>query len=96
MSEQPTPLSPDALVAKFKQDGRIVLRIKVIPKSSFNAFVGLLADGTVKTRIAAVPEKGKANEELISFLAEEFGVSKHNVTIISGSSDPLKLVRIEK
>lgn len=91
-----TPLSPDALVDKFRSEGRIVIRVKVIPKSSFNAIVGLLSDGTLKVRIAATPEHGKANEELISFLAEEFGTHKQSITILSGATDQLKLVKIEK
>ena len=91
-----TPPSPASLYAEFQKTGRLTLRIKVIPKSSFNAIVGLLADGTVKIRIAATPEKGRANEELIAFLAEDFGTSKDKVKIISGAADPLKLVRLEK
>lgn len=84
------------IFAQFEESGRVVLRIKVIPKSANNAIVGFLEDGTLKIRIAATPEKGKANKELINFLAEEFEVEKENISIISGASDSLKLVRIEK
>lgn len=71
------------------------LRIKVIPKSSKNELVETMADGTLKIRIAAAPEKGKANAELTRFLADHYNVPKTAITIVSGKSDPLKLVRID-
>ena len=81
---------------EFEKNGRITLRVKVVPRSASSAIVGLLDEDTLKVRIAAVPEKGAANKELIRFLAEEFNVDRENIKIISGVSDPLKLVRIEK
>jgi uncharacterized protein len=70
------------------------LRIKVIPKSPRNEIMGEMADGTLKVRIAAVPEKGKANAELCKFLAQHYGVRRQDVIILSGETSPLKLVRI--
>lgn len=72
------------------------LRVKVIPKSPETKIVETLSDETLKIRIAAPPEKGKANAELIRFLSKHFGVDKKKITIISGKSDPLKLVKIEE
>jgi len=54
-----------------------------------------MGDGTLKVKVAAAPEKGKANEALCSFLAEHYGVPRSAVTIISGHSAALKLVRVE-
>jgi len=71
------------------------LRIKVIPKSPKTEIVGELDDGTIKIRVAAPPEKGKANAELIKCLAKHFGINKSDIKIISGKSEPLKLVKIE-
>lgn len=70
------------------------LRIKVIPKSARNEIVETMADGTLKIRIAAPPERGKANAELIHFLSQSFGVDKKAISILSGKSDPVKLVKI--
>lgn len=50
---------------------------------------------TIKIRIKAVPEKGKANEELIKFLSKELNIPKDQITIISGKSTQLKLVRFD-
>lgn len=70
------------------------LRVKVLPKSPKNEMVEIMDDDTIKIRIKAVPEKGKANKELIKFLAKELDLPKENVQIISGKSDPLKLIKI--
>lgn len=71
-------------------------RVKVIPKSPKTEFVETLEgeELTYKIRIKAVPEKGKANAELIRFLAKEFNLSRENISIISGQTDSLKLVKI--
>jgi len=71
------------------------LRIKVIPKSPKNELVETMADGTIKIRIKAPPEKGKANKELIKFLAEHFNIRKESISIISGKTDQLKLIKLE-
>lgn len=70
------------------------LRVKVVPKSSRNEIVGPMADGTLKVKIAAAPEKGKANAELCAFLAKHFGVPKSAVTIVTGETSTLKRVRV--
>ena len=50
------------------------IRVKVIPKSSKTELAGYLPDGTWKIKVAAAPEKGKANRALVEFLAEHLGV----------------------
>lgn len=70
------------------------LRVKVLPKSPKNEVVDILDDDTIKIRIKAVPEKGKANKELVKFLSKELDLPKENIQIISGKTDPLKLIKI--
>jgi uncharacterized protein (TIGR00251 family) len=72
----------------------MTLRVKIIPRSPKNQIVGELSDGTLKIKIAAPPEKGKANEALCAFLAGHYGVPKANVRVVSGHTSALKLVRI--
>ena len=71
-------------------------RVKVIPRSAKSQLAGEMADGTLKVKIAAPPEKGKANDALCCFLAEHYGVPRSAVTILSGHSAALKLVRVEE
>lgn len=74
------------------------LRIKVIPKSAKTEIVDIMEDTehgkTIKIRLKAVPEKGKANAELIRFLSKELGISSDQISIISGKTDRIKLIRI--
>ena len=70
------------------------ITVKVTPKSSRTELVGKLADGTWKVKVAAAPEKGKANRELCKFLADHFGVPQSRVQIVTGETAHLKRVRI--
>ncbi len=71
------------------------LRIKVIPKSRTNEVSEIMTDETIKIRIKAAPENGRANRELIKFLSRELNLPKENISIISGASSQLKLIRIK-
>jgi hypothetical protein len=76
------------------------LRIKVTPKSAKNCITEILDDKengeTYKIKIAAPPEKGKANETLIKFLSKELSIPTEKISIISGKTEHLKLVKISK
>jgi len=71
------------------------ITVKVTPKSSRTELVGKLPDGTWKVKVAAAPEKGKANRALCAFLADHFGVPQSRVQIVSGATSHLKRVRID-
>lgn len=79
---------------KFKKDKEIYLRVKVLPRMPKTTIKDILEDKTIKINLCAIPEKNKANKELISFLAKEFNVFKKNVIILSGKSSRLKLIKI--
>ena len=70
------------------------LKIKVIPRAAKTEMAGEMADGTLKVRVKAVPEDGKANEELCGFLARHYGVARAAVEIVSGATSQRKRVRI--
>ena len=74
----------------------MTLRIKVTPRAPKTELAGTMADGTLKVRVAAPPDQGKANAELIRFLAAEYGVVESEVKILSGQTSTRKLVRIGK
>ena len=71
----------------------LVLTLHVQPGASRTAYAGLHGDAH-KIRLAAPPVEGKANEALIAFLAQAFGVRQRDVTIASGASARRKIVRI--
>ena len=56
-----------------------------------------MPDGTeyLKINIISVPEKGKANQELISWLAKKLDIAKSDIAIVSGDLDRLKKLLIK-
>jgi len=70
------------------------LRVKVIPKSSRSEVAGKMDDGTLKVKVTAAPEKGKANDEVVALLAKHYGVNRSAVEIVRGHTSQLKEVRI--
>jgi hypothetical protein len=80
----------------YQEKGEVYLRVKVRPNASKTCVKEIMADETVKIDLAAAPEKGKANQELIKYLAKQFNIVADNVKIISGAGERLKLVKIIK
>ena len=76
------------------QDGALLLFCHLQPGASRAEFAGLHGE-RLKIRIDAPPVDGKANAELIAFVAAQFGVAKKAVSIVSGASGRQKTVRIE-
>ncbi len=76
------------------QSNGVVFHVKVKPCSSKTAISGVL-DGVLKVKISAAPQKQKANQSLIAFLAKKFGLKKNAVHIISGQTNPVKKILIE-
>ena len=71
----------------------VIFSVKVVPRSSKTAVTGILG-GMLKIKLAAAPEKGKANESLVEFLADTLGVKKKAVKITSGLTSPVKTIQI--
>ena len=84
----------DQYIKDLANNKEVYLRIKVLPGAGKIAFLDPMADGTIKIALSAQPEKGKANQELIKFLAAEMGVRRYQVKIISGVGERIKLVKI--
>ena len=60
------------------------LRIKVIPGAQRTEVIGWMANGVLKVRVQAPPEKGKANEELVKYFAKQLRLSRSEISIIKG------------
>ena len=71
----------------------VVFTAKIVPGSSRTVVAGTLED-MIKIRVAAAPERGKANQCLIAFLAQQLGVKKNAVGILSGHANPVKQVKV--
>ncbi len=71
-----------------------MLALHVQPGAKHTGAAGAHGDA-LRIRLAAPPVDGKANAELVRFLAEAFGVPQRNVTIVRGESSRQKSVRID-
>lgn len=67
--------------------------VKVQPRSS-QSKVEKISEGEYKIRVFAPAEKGKANEEVCSLLAEYFGVPKSLIKIVGGKTASKKIIDI--
>jgi uncharacterized protein len=72
----------------------VILEVKVVPGASQTEVAGWEGE-RVRIRIAAPPEKGKANKELVHFLSKRLGVSRTKIAVISGATSRIKRVEIE-
>ena len=68
--------------------------IKVVPGASKSEIAGWMGEW-LRIRIAAQPEKGKANRALEKLLAESLGISSQAVRLQTGATSPRKVVEIE-
>ena len=71
----------------------ITFSVKVQPRARKNAITGIVGSA-LKLSLTAPPVEGKANQAVIEFLADFFDIPRSSVTIASGASSRLKLVRI--
>ena len=71
----------------------IHVAIKAIPGTSKTEFAGI-REGRLWIRLAAMPEKGKANAELIAFLAKALGCPKRDLALLRGEASRLKTLAL--
>ena len=84
----------DEIKKRLLKGETVRFKVKIVPCSAKNAVAGMLGEDTLKIKVAAAPEKGKANEELTDFLAEIFSVRAAQIKIISGHTSPRKIIEI--
>lgn len=70
------------------------LAVKVVPGASREGVAGWLG-ASLKVRVAAPPERGRANAAVMALLAEALDVPKESVRIVSGHGSARKLVEID-
>ena len=89
-------MSPNelSLIISEKADG-CILKCWIQPRSSRNAVIGIHGDA-LKIALTAPPVDGKANKELIKFLAKYLKLPKSGIQIISGDSSRSKTILISE
>ena len=76
-------------------EGAIELTLHVQPAAKRTEAAGVHGDA-LKVRLAAPPVEGRANDALVRFLAESFGVTLKQVIVLHGQASRRKRVRIER
>ncbi|MFB3777162.1 MAG: DUF167 domain-containing protein [Bryobacteraceae bacterium] len=84
----------DEIRQRLVSGGVVRLKVKVTPKAGRSEIQGFLADGTLKARVRAAPERGKANAELCELVARELGLKPSQVEVLAGASSPLKTILV--
>ncbi|MBR1648977.1 MAG: DUF167 domain-containing protein [Alphaproteobacteria bacterium] len=76
----------------------IVLSVRITPNAGKTEVKGVFIDADggefLKISVVSIPEKGKANQELIKFLSKSLKLAKTMLMIISGETSHLKKVLI--
>lgn len=92
----------DKYIEELKNKKEVYLRIKVFPNSSETKVKEIKIDNienknveTLIINIKAQAERNKANQELMRFLAKEFKILEKCISIISGASSRIKLIKIK-
>lgn len=68
--------------------GGVTLAVRAQPGARKTAIVGIYGEGAgaqLKFAVQAPPVEGRANEALIAFLADFFGLPKSRVELVSGA-----------
>lgn len=72
----------------------VTLAVRAQPGAKKTAIIGIYGEGDttqLKIAVQAPPIEGRANEALIAFLAETFGVPKRSVELVSGTLSRSKM-----
>jgi uncharacterized protein (TIGR00251 family) len=71
----------------------VVLSVHVQPGARMTEVVGRHGDA-LKVRVAAPATGGRANEAVLAVVAEEFGLARRDVELVSGQSSRSKRIRL--
>lgn len=78
----------------YRRDGEsIVLVLHIQPGAKRTEVAGLHGEA-LKIRLSAPPIDGKANEALLSFIADKFGVPQRGVELLRGGQSRHKMVKV--
>jgi uncharacterized protein (TIGR00251 family) len=82
-----------AALSLVERDGGVTFEVRVQPRASRAAFVGLHGEA-VKVALTAPPVDGAANGALLELVADVLGVPKRRVSLVRGEKSRQKVVRV--
>ncbi len=72
----------------------LFLHLQVQPRAKQTEIIGLHGP-YLKIKLAALPAENAANEELMKFLADKFGIPQQNITLLQGRKSHYKIIKVE-
>ena len=68
--------------------------VRLTPRGGSDRIDGV-ADGVLRARVASPPVEGAANEALLRLVADELGVARRDVRLVSGAGARMKHVAVD-
>lgn len=84
---------PDLPFLRIEKTGAVIVDVHVMPNAPQTLVQGL-HDGALRIRLKAPPVDGKANQELLAWLARELKVPRASIELIRGDSARRKQLRV--
>jgi uncharacterized protein (TIGR00251 family) len=82
-----------------KTHNGIKIHLKVTPNAQKNHICDIILDAlgrkSLHIRLKAIPEYGKANKELIRFLAKELNIPQADIELVAGEASRFKVVLVK-
>ena len=72
---------------------KVLLKVRVNPRGSRDQITGW-QDGVLAVKLTAPPVEGAANKACVQFLADQLGVRKSQISLVSGRAKRDKLFEI--
>ncbi len=72
----------------------MIIKIRAIPNAKNNEVTTEV--DKIQIKVAAQPESGKANKEIIKILADHYKIKKSKIRIIQGLKSRDKVIKIEE
>lgn len=85
-------MTAETIALESRPDGTVI-PIRVTPKSSRARVLGV-REGRLCVAVEAAPEKGKANQALVKFLAKRLHLPRSRVVVLSGETARSKRVLV--
>jgi len=77
-------MTAESISLESHEDGTVV-PIRVTPRSSRTRIIDI-RNGVLRVSVQAPPEKGKANQALVKFLAKRLGLPRSRVLLLTGQT----------
>jgi uncharacterized protein YggU (UPF0235/DUF167 family) len=69
--------------------------VRVVTRADSVEIAGVQDDGSLRIRLTESPAEGRANAQLVDFLADILEVESSQIEIVAGADKPNKIISVE-